>query len=144
MTRLLWIVLFSSMLFSGCDKKEEYEGPNSGWDNHTVVALSFFVDDRGEHGFICAPHDQSAGVPRHKGSNLVTDPTSRDYGDGKANADKIIAAQVEGVYAAKWCKNLVLNGYSDWNLPSMSEAFRMYFNLHSVNEIGDFADGEKY
>lgn len=78
MTRLLWIVLFSSMLFSGCDKKEEYEGPNSGWDNHTVVALSFFVDDRGEHGFICAPHDQSAGAPQHKGSNLVTNPTGRD------------------------------------------------------------------
>lgn len=66
MTRLLWIVLFSSMLFSGCDKKEEYEGPNSGWDNHTVVALSFFVDDRGEHGFICARMISLPGYPGTK------------------------------------------------------------------------------
>lgn len=143
-TLSLCILLFSTLLFSGCDKKEEDTGPKFRIGQLYGGGIVFYVDDSGEHGFICAPHDQSAGIPWHNGSNVVTGATGRDYGDGKSNTDKIIAAQGDGAYAAKLCKDLVLNGYSDWYLPSMSEAFRMYFNLHSVNEIGDFADGEKY
>jgi hypothetical protein len=52
----------------------------------------------------------------------------------------IVAAQGEGNYAAKLCYDLVLNGYDDWYLPSKSECFAMYFNLHIYRGMGNFAD----
>jgi hypothetical protein len=42
-------------------------------------------------------------------------------GTGNTNTNLIVAVQGNGNYAAKICYDLVLNGYSDWFLPSRDE-----------------------
>ncbi len=41
---------------------------------------------------------------------------------GQINTQKIVSVLGEGSYAAKFCYDLVANGYSDWYLPSKLEA----------------------
>lgn len=41
---------------------------------------------------------------------------------GQLNTEKIVNALGEGKYAAKFCYDLVANGYADWYLPSKHEA----------------------
>ena len=50
-------------------------------------------------------------------------------------------AQGLGVYAAKLCDDLVLNGYDDWFLPSKDELNMLYQNR---NLIGGFTTGYYY
>ncbi len=79
------------------------------------------------HGLIAAPSDQSAGVTWDDGYQLVygtSRPTSSLVGTGKINTDSIVGRVGNfgsGNYAAKICYDLVLNGYSDWYLPSRDE-----------------------
>ncbi len=143
-TLSLLMLAFSALLFSGCEKDNKDDGPKFKIGQVYGGGYVFYVDDSGEHGFICAPTDQATAMAWSNGSNITTGANGRDYGDGKLNTDKIVTAQGNGNYAAKICKDLVLNGYSDWYLPSMSEAFRMYFNMKLMNDIGDFAADEKY
>ena len=40
-------------------------------------------------------------------------------------------------YAAKLCRDLNYNGYTDWNLPSLTEAFWMWYNLADSDHDGE-------
>jgi hypothetical protein len=73
------------------------------------------------HGLIMAPMDQSSGIQWHNGSNIAINTTSAAIGTGNQNTINIINAQGPGSYAAQLCADLVLNGYSDWYLPSLDE-----------------------
>lgn len=53
----------------------------------------------------------------------------------RTNTDKIVAALGNGNYAAKLCSDLVLNGFSDWYLPSIEELNQLRINK---NVIGGF------
>ena len=55
------------------------------------------------------------------GNSLLVGATDSAVFTGKLNTDKIVAACGSGNYAAKLCDDLVLNGYSDWYLPSLLE-----------------------
>jgi hypothetical protein len=90
------------------------------------------------HGLIAAPSDQSTGIQWYNGSYITTGATGTALGTGMANTNAIVAAQGAGFYAAKLCADLVLNGYSDWYLPSMDELREFYINRSS---IGGFPTG---
>jgi hypothetical protein len=86
-----------------------------------------------------APNDQSGGIQWYNGNNIdITTGTA--VGTGKANTEAIIAAQGSGNYAATLCKNLSINGFSDWFLPSMDELDLMFKNLKKAN-LGGFGEG---
>ena len=97
----------------------------------------FYIDGSGKHGLIAAANDQSTGAPWYNGSNIVTGATGTAIGTGRSNTTRIVQAQGEGGYAAKLCDDLVLNGYSDWFLPSKEELNLLYQNK---TVIGGFSN----
>ena len=84
------------------------------------------------HGLIAAVSDQSRGIQWYNGSFIETGATAKVLGTGNANTNAIVAAQRAGSYAAKLCYDLVLNGYSDWYLPSKDELNKLYLNRIAV------------
>jgi len=103
--------------------------------NHYQGGIIFYIDETGKHGLIAAPQDQSTGIMWYNGSNIVTGADGIAIGTGRSNTTKIVQMQGEGSYAAKLCDDLVLNGYSDWFLPSKYELNILYQNR---NLIGGF------
>ena len=85
-----------------------------------------------EHGLIAAVSDQSRGIQWYNGSFIETGATAKVLGTGNANTNAIVAAQGAGSYAAKLCYDLVLNGYSDWYLPSKDELNKLYLNRIAI------------
>lgn len=73
------------------------------------------------HGLIAAATDQSSGIQWYNGVNMITTAQSTALGTGNQNTTIIINAQGPGSYAAQLCADLVLEGYGDWYLPSLSE-----------------------
>jgi hypothetical protein len=104
-----------------------------------IIAYVFQPSDVGYvegeiHGIISAPFDQSSwiiwGCP-----NCPT--TNNAVGYGSSNTLNIINNNNCSItnYAAKVCEELVLDGYSDWFLPSISELEKLFDNR---NLIGNF------
>ena len=99
----------------------------------------FYIDSSKQHGLIAATADQAAyppGIQWYNGSFVITGATGTAIGTGQANTNDIVTAQGPGSYAAKLCDDLVLNGYSDWYLPSKDELNQLYLNRAVV---GGFA-----
>ena len=94
-----------------------------------------YLDNTNQHGIIAAPNDQSYGIQWYNGDYIVTGAIGTAIGTGQTNTTAIVLAQGEGDYAAKLCDDLVLNGYSDWFLPSKDELNMLYKNR---NLIGGF------
>ena len=87
------------------------------------------------HGLIAAPSDQSTGIV-WSGKYSLIGKTGTAIGTGAGNTTAIVANEGAGSYAAKLCDDLVLNGYSDWYLPSQEELKKLYLNNSA---IGGFA-----
>lgn len=87
------------------------------------------------HGLIAAPTDQ--GTAFWGDANVYTGATRDEIGFGRVNTDSIVLVQGSGLYAAKICNDLVLNGYDDWYLPSRYELQQLYVNRVA---IGGFAN----
>ena len=101
--------------------------------------IIFYVDGSGQHGLIASTVDQSAGMTWFNGEFIVTGATATEIGSGNANTTTITAAQGSGEYAAKVCEDLVINGFSDWYLPSKDELNAMYLNL-KVEGLSNFVN----
>lgn len=86
------------------------------------------------HGIIVAPSDLSTGISWGC-SGSTTGATGISVGTGNQNTASIIAACAEAGIAARLCSDLVLNGYSDWYLPSQEELVKVY---NSRNITGGF------
>ncbi|NCA77506.1 MAG: hypothetical protein EOM90_14330 [Alphaproteobacteria bacterium] len=98
--------------------------------------IIFFIDDTRLHGLIAAPNDQSAGAPWGC-INTTIGSTSTEIGSGQSNTTLIVNGCGTSNIAARICNNLVLNGYSDWFLPSEKELNHMYLQKAI---IGGFSD----
>ena len=96
--------------------------------------IVFYIDGTGEHGLISATTDQSTGA--QWGCYGTSIGTSTTIGTGQANTTLILNGCSTAGIAARICDDLVLNGYSDWFLPSKDELNQMY--LHK-DAIGGFA-----
>lgn len=98
-------------------------------------------DPKQVHGIIAAPSDQSTGISWNPNPVFIpTNAVATGIGAGKSNTEKIIQVQGAGNYAAKICADLVLNGYSDWYLPSKSEFFQMISEKEAIGKFV-FPDG---
>ena len=96
--------------------------------------IIFYIDGTGQHGLISATTDQSTGA--QWGCYGTSIPgTITAIGTGQANTTLIVNGCSEAGRAARICNDLVLNGYSDWFLPSKDELNLMYTQK---NVIGGF------
>lgn len=79
------------------------------------------------HGIIATPTHQSTGA--NWGCIDIIIGTSAAFGTGQANTTAIITAGCASPgTAARICDDLVLNGYSDWYLPSKDELYKLWLN----------------
>ena len=86
--------------------------------------IVFYVDSSGQHGLIASTSDQGTAKWGCLGNSISG--TQIAIGTGATNTANIIANCGEVNIAAKICDNLVLNGQSDWFLPSQNELMLMY------------------
>lgn len=93
-------------------------------------------DANNQHGIIAAPADQSSGTEWGCGQTAMNS-TESGIGYGAANTVAIISGCADAGIAARMCDDLVLNGFSDWYLPSIDELDLLYQNLY-INGIGSF------
>ncbi len=101
-----------------------------------VVAYIFIQGDPGfvageTHGLIAAPTDQGTVV---WGCYNVDIPGANNnaLGAGNQNTIDIMAGCATAGIAARICGDLVLNGYSDWFLPSYNELNKLYVNRQAI------------
>jgi hypothetical protein len=80
--------------------------------------------------------DQVINITWGNGSNLQTGASGTALGTGNSNTNTVSNLLGAGNYAARLCFDLVLNGYSDWYLPSKDEMAKMILNK---NAIGGFS-----
>lgn len=95
--------------------------------------IIFYIDWTTQHGLISSTSDQSTGTNWGCQGTLIG--TSTGIGSGQANTTAIVNGCSTAGIAARICNDLVLNGYSDWFLPSKDEQDQMY---EQKNVIGGF------
>lgn len=106
-------------------------------DRH-AGGIVFYLDGKGG-GLVCAEDDQSKDI-QWGGRGTTISGTSTAVGTGAANTAAIVSKLGNGIYAAKLCVDLQLNGHDDWFLPSRNELNLMYQNLHKKG-LGGFGSG---
>lgn len=105
-----------------------------------IVAYILQPDDPGYdanviHGLIAAPFDQgSLEWGCYKTAISGADGTA--FGTGAQNTIDIVAGCTTAGIAAEICSALVLDGYSDWYLPSKDELNMLYINRTAIGGIG--------
>lgn len=97
--------------------------------------IIFYLDETGAHGLISATSDQSTNAEWGCIGTTIGN-TFTAIGTGQANTTAIVNGCSTAGIAARICNDLILNGYSDWFLPSKGELDEMY--MHK-NAIGGFA-----
>jgi phosphodiesterase/alkaline phosphatase D-like protein len=100
--------------------------------------LVFYIDGTGQHGLVCAPTDQ--GYVWWGMQMTIAGADGTAVGTGNQNTIDIVNAGFSDGHPARICYDLVLNGFSDWFLPSKDELGLMYTNL-KANGLGGFTDG---
>jgi hypothetical protein len=88
------------------------------------------------HGLIAAPSDQSTGAEWGCYGTIISGADGTAIGTGNQNTIDIMTSCNNAGIAARLCGDLVLNGYSDWYLPSKDELNKLYLNQ---TIIGGFA-----
>ena len=74
-----------------------------------------------KHGLVVATNTNTTTYSWRNLSDTLLNVLDSSIGSGSTNTQLIVAALGQGDYAAKICDDLVLNGYSDWYLPSALE-----------------------
>jgi uncharacterized protein (TIGR02145 family) len=100
--------------------------------------IVFDLDSTGQHGLVCAPSNQGNFQWGCYGTDIPN--TSTAVGTGATNTAYIVAGCAQRPIAASVCADLVLNGYSDWYLPSIGEVQMMYSRLY-LQGLGGFGGG---
>ncbi|NDA63152.1 MAG: DUF1566 domain-containing protein [Chitinophagia bacterium] len=122
---------------SGISYSNEKTFTSLGIGSTYAGGIIFYIDASGQHGLVCAPSDQgNFQWGCLWGTNIGG--TSTAFGTGQANTSLILSGCSDRPIAASVCDDLVLNGYSDWYLPSLGDLQLMYSNLN-VQGIGGFS-----
>jgi hypothetical protein len=87
------------------------------------------------HGLIAATYDLSSVALWGCSGTLISGADGAAIGTGNQNTTDILNGCTTADIAAKLCGDLVLNGYSDWYLPSKDELNKLFINR---NAIGGF------
>ena len=94
--------------------------------------IIFYVDATGEHGLI-ASIDDGEGVRAQWGCyDKETEATELGITTGKENTKKILATCSAPNTAARLCSEMVIDGYTDWYLPSKEELNLLYENKEII------------
>ena len=101
--------------------------------------IIFYLDSTGMHGLICANNDQSIMASWGCPNIQITGADGTAIGTGLQNTLDIIGNCTTAGIAANICDSLILNGYSDWFLPSKEELKLMYANLKIIG-VGSFSN----
>ena len=104
-----------------------------------VIAYIFQPDDPGYvvgecHGLIAAPDDQIV-LAEWGCLEIVTGATGTALGTGLSNTTKIVNICSTAGIAARICNDLIINGYSDWYLPSLDELNKLYLNKTAIGGV---------
>ena len=102
--------------------------------------IIFYIDGTGLHGLISATIDQVTMIIWGCFGTLIGS-TGTAIGTGQANTTAIVNGCSTADIAARICDDLVLNGFSDWFLPSKNELNQMYLQK---NIIGGFFNNCMY
>ncbi|MEI9810396.1 MAG: DUF1566 domain-containing protein [Bacteroidota bacterium] len=89
------------------------------------------------HGLIAAASDHSTVAEWGCIATTIAGADGTALGTGNQNTIDIMAGCPSTVIAARICGDLVLNGYSDWYLPSKDELNKLYINRV---EVGGYAN----
>ncbi len=139
-------LLFIVLMFSNACKKDDSSStsPTVKLGQSYQGGIVFYILKAGDigynasvqHGLIAPDKDQfnSNGIAwAPSGSDILVGTTSTAIGTGNANTNAIVAKLGSGTYAAKLCSDLILNGYSDWYLPSKEELNDMFDSPYLSN-----------
>lgn len=129
-------IAFCLLIFS-CKKEESSSASDVAVGQSYAGGIIFYVDGTGQHGLIASESDCCDSAQWYNGDFITTNTFEGNVGKGQPNTTKIIVAQGNGIYAASICDQLVLNGYSDWFLPSKDELNLLY---QQRNLVGGFAN----
>ncbi len=88
-----------------------------------------------QHGLIAATTDQSTSAAW--GCSGTSISTSTALGTGNQNTINIMAGCGTAGIAARLCGDLVLNGYSDWYLPSEEELGKLRDNRTAIGNLNE-------
>ena len=80
------------------------------------------------HGLIAAPTDQVTATWGCYYGTAIAGADGTSIGTGNQNTIDIMNGCAE-TGAARICGDLLLNGYSDWYLPSKDELYKLYLNI---------------
>ncbi len=81
-----------------------------------------------QHGLIAALSDQSSSAAWGCAGTTIIGGDGTAIGAGLQNTIDIMAGCATAGIAARLCRGVTINGYSDWYLPSRDEMFKLYLN----------------
>ena len=104
-----------------------------------------YINNSGEHGIIASQNTNATSLWGCSGTAVGAVGTT--IGTGLQNTNAILSGCSQTNCAARICDNLILNGYSDWYLPSLDELYRIYIcrqflNYSSGNESSHWSSSE--
>ncbi|MDQ3017007.1 MAG: DUF1566 domain-containing protein [Bacteroidota bacterium] len=88
------------------------------------------------HGLIATVSNQTYPADWGCWSNNIPGADGTALGTGNQNTIDIVAGCSIAGIAARICNDLVLNGYSDWYLPSKDELNKLYLNRVAIGGFG--------
>ncbi len=141
--RALTLLMIGILLFiqHGCNKESDATPITFEIGQNHGGGIIFYVDATGKHGLIIAPVLSQFKLVRWgcKGENIVN-AQNTNIGSGQQNTTAILERCKVANIAAKLCDDLILDGFSDWFLPSKDELNLFYENL-LLKGIGDINSG---
>lgn len=149
-------ILFIALQSAGCEKNESSGQPNETLYGTAGPAGGYIFYDKGYYSdgwryLEAAPYDTHTGV-LWGCTGVSAGNISTDIGSGENNTNEIVSFQspsgqisgcIDANTAAKVCQNFNYNGYSDWFLPSETESYQMFKNLHAQG-LGGFLGVAEY
>lgn len=100
----------------------------------------FYLDTSNIHGLVSANSDAGTSIPWGCPNSQIPGADGTSIGTGKQNTIDIVNGCATSTgFAAALCDSFILNGYSDWFLPSKAELDSMYNKLF-LNGVGNFSN----